>query len=144
MKKFKFLLATLAIVLGTQISAQTTAKENPTEKTEITVQGKDSTGTDKQETAKDAKGKAKEYTTEMVEALNITDEEVIKTIQTLNENYEVSLSKSTKNSNLSEAELEGLKAKMDSARDNRLQGVLSPDQFKSYITWKKSKAETSK
>jgi len=55
---------------------------------------------------------------------------LIQTITSLNENYEVTLLKTTEKSNMSEEEVEKLKEKLEANRVRRLEGILTPTQLK--------------
>ena len=70
---------------------------------------------------------------------------MIQTITSLNENYEVTLLKTTEKSNMSEEEVEKLKEKLEANRVRRLEGILTPTQLKEYQVWKtKTAAATEK
>ena len=140
MKKFKILFSAAALMLGMSAFAQTDAKENPSNSEKI-----EGTKTEEKSTMKDAAATAKEYTAGMIKALRITDKSLIQTITSLNENYEVTLLKTTEKSNMSEEEVEKLKEKLEANRVRRLEGILTPTQLKEYQVWKtKTAAATEK
>lgn len=131
MKKIKILFAAMALFAGTTAYSQAEAtKDGNTE-----IQSQD----EAKPTMKDAANASKVFTTEMCEALRITDKSLMQTISSINENYEVTLLKSTEKSDMTEEEIANLAGKLESNRVRRFQGILTPAQLKIYQTWKAQK-----
>jgi len=127
MKKFKILFSAFAILLGTSAFSQAEApKDDSSVKT--TEEAKP--------TMKDASSAAKAFTTDMCKALNITDKSLMQTISSINENYEVTLMKSTDKADMTDEQKAALAQKFETNRLRRFQGILSPSEIKTYQTWK--------
>jgi len=128
MKKFKILFAAMALMVGSSAFAQ---KQAPSSSEQM-KEGKELT-------MKDAAAKAKSFSKEMCTALELDaqkDKHLVQTISSINENYEVSLLRSTKKEDSSEQDLEAIQQKLETNRLRRFQGILTPEQVKMYQVWK--------
>ncbi len=116
MKHFKILTACFALLFSLTLTAQ--SSEVNTQKDLVA-------------------SSAEKYTAEMVEALGMQDEARIRTVQMMNENYELAVSK-TKMKNNSEDDLKKVLHLLDENRTKRFQGILTPEQFDQYMIWKRT------
>ncbi|MFK7757713.1 MAG: hypothetical protein AB8B53_12355 [Flavobacteriales bacterium] len=117
MKHLKFLTACFALFLTISITAQTSETDSAQEE-RVTAA-------------------AEKYTAEMVEALGLTEQARIKTIQMLNHNYELAVDK-TNQKGSSEEDLKKVLSLIDESRNKRFQGVLTPEQYTQYRNWKRT------
>jgi len=83
----------------------------------------------------DAVSKAKEYTTAMAEALNITDASKIKTLSSLNENYFRAMAIADQKNEMTEDEKTRMVQDIETNRYKRFLGVLDQGQMKMYEKW---------
>ena len=114
MKHLKFLTVCFALLFSISIHAQNSATETPQED-EVMI-------------------KAQAFSESMISTLGITNESKIKTIEMLNYNFELTVFK-TAQKDITQAEKEEVTVQVEESRNRRFQGLLTLEQYESYLEW---------